>query len=245
MGRYIGENITHEAINEDTTEEYLGQLRGRSWNTIIHCAFNQRPGVTEADLYNYLDDNLLLTLKLAAFQHARFVYLSSVDVYPRSLDPCSETDLPALDAPAGLYATVKRMNESIVKKLCNRPLVLRCAALCGKYSRKNSLIRIAEDDPCDLSLAGESTFNYVLHADVWEFVRTAIEKDLQGVYNIAASDNIALEEVASMLGKKVSFGKFVYETGRIDNSRAAAICRVFGNTSRRNVQRFLRERGQN
>jgi dTDP-4-dehydrorhamnose reductase len=134
------------------------------------------------------------------------------------------------------------MAESIVSSACENHLILRSSALLGKYSRKNSLVKMIEDEPCVLTVSADSKFNYVLHGDMLEFLRFAIKNDLKGIYNSAASSNISAREIADILGKNVTFGNFNYNTGNIVNRKASSCFPVLDKTSQEVIQQYLKER---
>ena len=66
----------------------------------------------------------------------------------------------------------------------------------GPAARPNSLVRILTGERCTLTLSAESRFYYTLHRDVSEFIRTAIDRNLTGIYNVCSSESVALGDVA-------------------------------------------------
>ena len=170
--------------------------------------------------------------------HKKFIFISSVDVYPKTPGPHSEEEDIPLDSLTNFYATTKLMSESIIKNMCPNYLILRCSTLLGHDSRENSLIKIIKEKNPTVTLSPESVFNFILHKDVLAFVKTAIEKDLQGIYNIVSSENITLSQIAELLGKKVTFGKYQYNAGSIDNIKAAKLHPGFQKTSGEVIDEF-------
>src|SRR5262245_6198955 len=57
------------------------------FDVIIHCAVNARYPITMGSAFDYLDDNFLLTQRLLNLPHKRFIYMSSLDVYPKHNRP--------------------------------------------------------------------------------------------------------------------------------------------------------------
>ena len=43
------------------------------------------------------------------------------------------------------------------------------------------------------------------------------------IYNLAANENVTLGEIARRWGNGVRFGSYRYQTGEIDNGKAAAV----------------------
>ena len=237
LGRHIHQTFGGAAWNRQIEDAERKELKRQGADVIVHCAFNSSRAVDSNNLYAYVADNVALTQELVSMPHRKLVYLSSVDVYPKELSNCSEGD--AVDS---IYGVVKLMSESIVKEDCPDYLILRCVTLLGRYSRKNSLSRILEDDPRKLSLASNSQFNYVLHSDVSDLIRLAVDRGIGGVFNVASSQNIDLASVAAMLGTQVEYGAYRYDVGRIDNSKIASISPVFNKSSRDSICQYAEMR---
>ncbi len=241
LGKYIYENVGGEGLDRDTSFEEREKIKKEGVNVIIHCAFNPKKDINTNFLYDYLKDNIFLTKSLISIPHKKFIFISSIDVYPKNQNIHSEGEVINLDSLDNIYAVTKLMSEAIIKNNCKNYLILRCSALLGKYSRRNSLIRIISEEKCNLTLSEKSEFNYILHLDVLDFIKFSIEKNLQGIYNMVSSQNITLSEITEMLDRKVNFGSYVYKTGQIDNSRTASIFPVFKKTSKEVVDKFIKE----
>lgn len=209
-------------------------------DVIIHCAFNREKKVNSENLYQYLFDNVFLTKKLIKIPHKKFIYISSVDVYPKDNGKHSENEVIDVNQISSVYAITKIMSESLIQNLCPNFLILRCSALLGRDARENSLIKIIKEEKPTLSLSENSVFNFILHKDVLEFVKIAIGKNLQGVYDLSSSKNITLFEIAELLGKKVSFGTYIYNVGDIDNKKASQVLASFRKTSREVINEFIK-----
>jgi len=239
LGKYIHENLGGIGLTRATSPEDMEKIKNSGVDVIIHCAFNSRRGINSDSLYYYLEDNVLFTKKLVSIPHKKFIFLSSVDVYPKGVGTHPEDEIIDMDSISGIYKITKLMSESIVKTHCVNYLILRGTALLGKYSRKNSLIKIIEDDKCILTLSSDSRFNYVLHSDILDFIKFSIDHDLKGIYNLASSENVTLLEVANILGKKVQFGNYLYDVGNIDNSKISYVFPIFKKTSKEIITKFI------
>ena len=239
LGRHIFETFGGAGWTRDLSKTERDEIKREGVDVIVHCAFNSRRNVDSESLYRYVADNVLLTAELASVPHKKFIFLSSVDVYPGEPGLRSESDITQPNALEGMYGVTKLMSEAIVRERCPNHLILRCVALLGKYARKNSLLRIIEDEPCVLTLSGDSRFNYVPHSDVSDFIGFAIENDVQGVYNVACSENVTLNRVAYLVGRRVTFGEHRYDVGNIDNSKSSLIFPAFKKTSEEVVAQFV------
>lgn len=242
FGRYAYENLGGLTLVRSTSHEQIEKYKKEGVDIIIHCAFNSARNVTGDTLSSYLQDNVFLTKELIAIPHRKFIFFSTVDVYPHNPVSHVEDEKISVDAVSGIYGVTKLMSESLVAYGCGNFLILRATALLGGYSRKNSLIRMIEEDKCSLTVSADSQFNYILYEDVLNFLQFAIKADLKGVYNLASSENVAMSEISEMLRKEVKFGSYRYDVGTINNEKASAIYPVFKKTSRAVALQFLEAR---
>jgi len=239
FGKHIYEIVNGISWTRQLPAESRKEIKYKGVDVIIHCASNSCLSVNSDNLYTYMADNVLLTEELISTPHQKFIFFSSVDIYPRQGGLHSENELINVNAVSGIYGITKLMSESIVRRYCPNYLILRCASLLGKYSRKNNLIRIIVDNPCAITLSGDSQLNYVLHSDVSDFILFAIKNDIQGIYNVSSIENITLLEVADMVGKKVNFGRYHYNVGEVDNNSISSVFPAFKKTSREVIVEFI------
>ncbi|MCH8987046.1 NAD-dependent epimerase/dehydratase family protein [Patescibacteria group bacterium] len=240
IGKYIFENFGEEMIgwDRDIALADKEEIKKEGVDILIHCAFNSLKEVTFESLAEYIQDNVFLTKELVEIPHKKFIFFSSVDVYSKDKEVHIEDAVIDANSTEGLYGITKLISESIVKARSKNSLIMRSTAFLGLYSRKNSLKRIIEDEEPIVTLTSDSEFNYILYSDVLEFLQTAIEKDLQGIYNIASCENIKLSEVAEMFEKQVGFGEYTYLVGNIDNTKAVSIHPAFKKTSKQIIKEF-------
>lgn len=243
LGRYIHERWGGLGFRRETSPRELKKIRDRGVDVIIHCAASSaRSQQTDQDaLYPYLRDSVLLTQSLVSIPHKKFVFLSSVDVYPKNGERHHEDEVIPADGVNGIYAMSKLMSEAIVRHDGGDCLILRPTSLLGPMMRKNSLTRIIEGDG-EVSLSGDSQLNCVSYCDLFDFIRTAVSKNWKGIYNVASSENITLREISRLLKRKTKFGSYRYRVGHIDNRKITSAFPAFCAGSREMIEAFLRER---
>jgi nucleoside-diphosphate-sugar epimerase len=239
LGKFVHRTFGGFAWTRNTTAEQKEVIKREGVDVIVHCAFNSQQKVTSATLYDYFTDNVALTADLTGIPHRKFVFISSVDVYPRTGSDCSETAVVDVNSISTFYGVTKLMSESVVHARCPNHLILRCTTLLGRDARKNSLIRILDDSPCVLTLAADSRFNYLLHVDVAGFISHCIDNKLGGIYNIASASSVTLAEIAEMANKQVQFGSFRYDVGQVDNRKAANAFPAFKKASLDVIKQFI------
>ena len=196
-------------------------LAGLRAELIVHCAANARRDACAAELRA---DNVGYTRSLLAVPAERFAYISTIEAA----------------APSSDYARTKAEAEMLVLRGGRRPLVLRCGALLGPGMRPNSLTRLLDSSP--VSLSGDSEFRWVLYADVLGFLRAALERGLEGIYNLVPSSPASLSEAAEALGLTPRFGSYRYSSPEADGAAAAGVWEGFSRTALENALIFAKGR---
>ncbi len=229
FGKYIYEKFGGFGL----TRQNAGELEKITYaETIIHCAFNKKESIQQKELSDYIQDNIFLTKKLLKIPHKKFVFLSSVNVYPKNKKEHSEDEKINLNDVKTIYGITKLMSESLIIKESRNPLILRCPNLLGPYSN-NNINRLIKKEP--ITLSEDSVLNLILYDDVVSFILG----DYSGIYNLASLENITFFEISKILNKKeITFGNFHYNVGKIDNSKCG-----FKKTSKEVFLDFLKNCG--
>ena len=212
---------------------------GAPYDAIVHCAFGAQKLVTPANAYAYLDDNVLLTERLARLPHGKFVFVSSIDIYPLPRRGAAEDDDYDLARLSGPYPFAKLFSDALVRARCPDHLILRPASLLGPVMRPSTALRVLTERAPRVFLHADSRFNFVLHEDIAAFVARAIAEDIRGVFNMASAGAVRLGDIAARLGLSVTFGEHVYDAGEVSNAKIAAIAPAFRRTSAETLNRFI------
>ena len=239
LGSYLQKLFRAESLTRDISVARL--IENEEYDVIIHCAVNPNISQDEKSLASFIEDNLILTSDLLKVKHKYFIFISSVDVYPKIQElKCSEDQNICLSDLKNEYPIVKLMSESLVLKNSSRSLILRPSAMLGSESRPNSLIKMLKDKPLKLELSGDSIFNYILHEDVGRFISRCILERPEGIYNLASLKNVTLSEVAQKYKlKNVTFGSYKYSTGNIDISKVTSETSFISKTSMKVVDYYF------
>jgi nucleoside-diphosphate-sugar epimerase len=240
LGKFLLRTLGGDSWTRALSSAEREEKRRTGFDVIIHCAYNSGRDITSSNLCAYLFDNVLLTQELLAIPHRKFIFVSTVDVYPKDEVVHSEAEVLKLDSMQGIYGITKLMSESLALEIGRKPLVLRCSALLGCDARPNSLFRMAQPGVPKIMLTPNSEFNYVLHRDVGTFVLDAIQHDHTGIYNLAASGNVCLGDLASHYGWRIEFGTHRYMAGHVSNDKVCAEQPSFRRSSFENAQDFVR-----
>ena len=220
------------------------EIPDREYDVIIHCAVNSTKDINNSNITQYVDDNVMLTSRLLSLKCAKFIYMSTIDVYPKiSLKSWSENDELKWDAHApqlSIYTITKLVSEALVMKSDNW-VILRCSTLLNKYSRKHTVMKILEGDHPRVFVNSRSEYNCVLASDIAKFIKLSWEKNFQGVYNASSNINVQVIDIADMFNKDVVFGDYFYTPGNIDNSKICAATDVFNKSTENCIIQFNEE----
>jgi nucleoside-diphosphate-sugar epimerase len=241
VGRYVYENLSGLGLARDTSNVERERIKKTHFDAIIHCAFNSAKTLDLNSPYSYFADNIFLTKELTSLSYDKFIYFSTIDVYCKNTSIHSESELLDLYGPTSIYAATKLASEAIVKQISKNYLILRGSTPLGIHSRKNTLMQMIQNEPCTVGLAKSSVYNIIIYADILNFIKFAIENDIQGVFNLASSSNITLENVAKILDKNIQFGDGFYSAGAIDNTKISSAFSAFKANSEDNLIKYLNE----
>ena len=220
-----------------TRTDNPADLWGRpAYDAIVHCAID-----LTRDNSNAITKNVALLHDVMRIPHRLFVQISSVDVYSNTKGKRREIDeLGAIPEDAS-YRAVKLACELALRNTNKPNLVLRPTALLGKTARPNSLIKMMHNPNCRLTLSPKSIFNYVRHRQISEFIKVAIHNGHVGIYNVASTGNLRLDEIAAIVGARPEYGHYKYEVGDVDNTKAKAIFPDLSMTSAQTIAAFTKE----
>lgn len=218
LGRYLREELKASRIDR------LGWPPApKETDVIIHCAHGGNLEYT----HDYIRKNIYLFEKLAEIKHKKFIFISSVDVYPKDKNLHTEDEVINPNDIVGIYGITKRAIEDYVMDRCRyNYLILRCGALLGKYTPRNNLQRASEGR--QINILPNSSFNLINYEKVLEFIKRGIQNDWTGIYNIVASDNIKIKN----LGGQGS--GFKYKTPSISYEKLLKISPDLVQSSREN-----------
>lgn len=175
-------------------------------DTIIHSGWGGNINLP----YLYIKDNIKLIKKLFKIKQRKFIFISSVDVYPKNKKIHYENDYINLNDIQGIYGITKLAAEQYVQANSKNHLILRCGAFLGPNMRNNNLKKTANGQ--EINIHEKSSFNLIRYETVAAFIKLAIENDLTGIYNIVANDNVRLKDLAI---NNSGFCKFKYKTPKL------------------------------
>lgn len=225
LGRFLLENLQGDKLTRNIAHPYPRCI----YSSIIHCAW---PKDYE---YNYINNITQLTDQLILQPHKKFIFLSSIDVYPKNKAINTENDRINPNDILGLYGVGKFLIEELIKARCENYLILRCGAFLGKYTPDNNIRRVSEGR--DASISCESKFNIITYEQILDFIKLGLEKDLTGIYNIVAKNNIKLIDLD---GIGMNYGEYLYQTPKISYEKLLTMAPQLCKSSIKNFGRWIK-----
>ncbi len=240
LGKYITESCNALAVTRTT-----GIPETSSSDIIIYCAANSLYRTNSEKLYSVTEDNLLLLEQVSRLPHHQFIYLSSIDVYPKVDRLHKESDELFAEDINGGYASFKLVGESLVTSRCQNPVILRPTSLFGSSMRPNNIYRLLTGHEQPLTLSADSEFNCVTYSMMMHAIDFAVSNCATGIYNCAANNTIRLDEIAKLVKYEGAYGSHYYNAGKISNEKIRTIVPEFNTSSSEVISRFFEELNSN
>jgi len=239
LGKFLRNHFDSDRLDRGTP------IPKDRYDAVVHSAVSTSKDVDIDNCVDYFSDNIDLTKRVLSIPCDKFIYISTVDVYPKCDKTWKESDdliFNTGDPCLGMYGTSKFASESLVSRWSPNFLILRCAVLLNKESRFNTVKKILDtSNHYDLFVSGASEYNYILVSDLAKFIEMAISQDLKGIYNVASSDYVRLDHLVEELGSDVTFSDYVYGLGKADNHKICEVAPFFDKSTLDSVLKFAQE----
>ena len=217
LGKFLVTLDGFEPFQVDKTEKpsiYAG---------IVHAGYRApNPSDIEGALSDSLEQ-IRSTSRLLKLFSANFVYISSIDVFPKCTDEVFDEGTSIdLRSVTGHHGLLKLYLESLVEKSADRFAIVRPGLMVGSNARPNVLSRVIAGDPGPYTLSPKSTFLPTPHHLVGKSIQAFLQGESSGRWAVVPSGPVTLEEVAIMSGNRgAQFGQHLYlsptiEVGRLE-----------------------------
>ena len=208
LGQFLKKKIPNSiSFNRKTNQNIFN----KKFDYIIHCAFNN-----SFDMNNFqVLENLTLTKKIAN-QNSKKIFLSTTRVYS------SKTTFKSLETEK-LYPEEKIFDDYVLSKILSEKmfdirndLIIRLGTIIGPTMRKSSLYKLYHKYK-NINISKKSKHSLVHYDEIFTFIKTAIERNLAGIYNFCRNDAIKIEKLVKR--KNVKFGKFYFHCKYANTSK--------------------------
>lgn len=178
-------------------DEYEGAV-GAACDLLINANGNSKKFLGMQDPRLEFDLSVRSVLRsLHDFRAARYVFLSTIDVYPRVSDPADNAETAVIDpqrlSPYGFH---KHLAEQLVRRYAPRWLIFRMAGFVGRGLWKNSIHDLLHGRP--LRVHPDSAYQYLDTRDLARLVLHVAAQPVENeIFNIAGDGVITLREIAA------------------------------------------------
>ena len=247
VGSAFVRNCARLGIDCDCVEPgNYDEFTGGEYDLLVNAAGESRKYQVNRDPAGDLRHSLEPLLKsFGDFAFRRYVYISSIDIYPDPSDPArNREDASVAVDQISHYGFHKFLAEKMVEHYCPSRLIVRLGGVLGPGLKKNPVFDLLHDRPLRVDI--ESRYQY-LHTDtaaaaVFDLVSRGGDNE---IYNLCGTGTVSLAEIASWLGKSPSYQAPdpPRETYEVNNEK---VIRLFPLPESREIAReFVLARGGN
>ena len=182
------------------TRDNYARHRGTSCDWFINANGNSRKYLADQDPAAEFEASVVSVQRsLLDFSFKKYVYLSSIDVYPRVDRPRFNGENAEIQ-PERLsrYGLHKWLAEQVVRRYAGHWLIVRLGGMVGEGLWKNPIFDMLHGTP--LRVHVNSSYQYLATDDVARIVfRLAQRQRANDLFNVCGHGCLSLREVASWI----------------------------------------------
>ncbi|MCF8196658.1 MAG: NAD-dependent epimerase/dehydratase family protein [Polynucleobacter sp.] len=181
-------------------------LTANSYDFVIYASGNSSPRKSSIEPGECLESNCIALLAaIQKFKKAHWILVSSVSVYENSkLEIHNEDDEIIISDQTSIYAAHKTLNEYYVKKFIQKYCIIRLSYMYGDLSKKNIFFDLRADSNT-IFLYPSSVLRPINIRYVINSVLQIVEELMVGVFNIANTNTISIDEILALKNKKYTY----------------------------------------
>jgi dTDP-4-dehydrorhamnose reductase len=203
LGEFLSEKWKCDRFIRDSDLSYF---KRNNYDLIVHCAFNSKNNPGEHELAKYFYDNVILTHEILKLPAKRFVFISSIDVYPKNFDCKSENVEIDITQVSNIYGQCKLVCEDMVSHHENY-LILRCGGIIGKNKIPNSIATALKHS--STSLTENSTVNYVNQKTIADIIE--VPDITCKTVNVVSDVSMPIKDLREIVSD-IRFGNYEYHS---------------------------------
>lgn len=192
--------IEHRILAHDTIDQFTGS----SCDILINANGNSKKYMADREpLWEFDASVRSVRASLANIHAARYIHLSSCDVYPDCSSPGSTREDQILDVTKqSAYGFHKYLAEQCVMRYAPQWLIFRMGGFVGPGLKKNAVYDILHGGPLWLNPRSELQF---IHVDTAADIILELARSEQNheIFNLCGAGTIALSEVLEAAGSGV------------------------------------------
>ena len=193
LGFYLHKNLNSFRFVRNTS---FNAYKNKEWDIIIHCGF-----YSGNNFFKNLA-NIYWSYKISRLHCKKFIFMSSSLV--------SDTKVYSY------YKCTKKICEYFFNE--KKSAVLRLGSIIGWPIKKNTFYKLFLKNKPVISLSKKSIYSFVSYAEILNFIKLIIKKDLHGIFNFLRNDYRSLGFICKKLKiDNVIFGNFIFQCTKISN----------------------------
>jgi nucleoside-diphosphate-sugar epimerase len=181
-------------------------FKGSDYDILINTAGNSKKYLSnERPVEDFRFSLEALLRSFFDFSFRKYIYISSIDVYPDHEDPACNREDSVMDiGKISHYGFHKYMGEKMVEHYLSDWLIIRLGGVLGPGLKKNPVFDLINDIP--LRVHEDSEYQYLSTDSLAELVFGLIEQGSWGeVFNICGEGTVTLREIRSWLKKSSGY----------------------------------------
>ena len=228
------------------TRDNYASLVGASCDVLINANGNSKKFLANREPVAEFDASVTSVVRsLADFDAARYVLLSSGDVYPVQDRPEDTREEATLDTRAmSRYGLHKYLAETIVRSVHPAPLVMRMGGFVGPGMRKNAIFDMLNDQP--IWLDRESRLQFIGTDTAAALVWSLIDRGISGeTVNLGARGTVRIGDLYDRIAPNSTFSAEArHVTFEISTDKLARLSDLTLPDSAAEVDAFLTAQGR-
>jgi nucleoside-diphosphate-sugar epimerase len=211
---FIGSAVAAEAARRGWAvtavgSKTAGAVVGQTFELLINANGNSRKYLAREDPAADFDLSVrTVTRSLHEIRSARYVFLSSAEVYDHPFDPAQNAeDVPIIETALSAYGFHKLLAEHLVRRYAPGWTILRLSGLVGPGLRKNALFDLLTGAP--MRVHPDSAYQFI---DTRVLARVLFDllPDPAGIhhriFNVGGHGVVTLREAAGWIGVSIPPG---------------------------------------
>lgn len=186
------------SINRSNYDELIGS----KCSILINANGNSyRYKANNDPFWDFKESFLSVQKSIKDFKFDKYVYISTVDTY-NYLDNLDKNHEKTIIKPEKLdyYGFHKWLSEKLIKKYCDKYLIMRMGTIIGNDMKKGPIHDIINQNPLNMSLDSNLTFINVENIPI--ILSKLLSLDLKNqIYNVTGLGYIKINEIKSVLHK--------------------------------------------
>ena len=208
--KYFKKNKKINFIKIDLTKNKI--KKDKKYDFIFHCAGYGQPSkfLKYKNSTYKLNSNTIIDLKNNLRKNAKFIYLSTTEIYSGNEKKCTEENVGNTGPthPRSSYIDSKKFGESFIVNCFDRYVIFRACLIYGPGAKLNDervlnqvILRAIKNDEIDIYGGLNQLRSNLFISDAVNMMIKTVVKTKNQIFNLNNHKMITLGKIFSMIGK--------------------------------------------